>query len=117
MEKQNPRATVYVGNFPYNTTEQELRDLFTPREIRRVTVVMDRSQEPPRPKGFAFVEFANESDAKSAIGALNGTMFGGRTLKVDAANERTRGPSRDQRDGRRERERNGRGSKDDFWNK
>lgn len=82
-------GTVYIGNMSYKTTEQELRDLFAPRSIARITIVMDQEQQ--RPKGFCFVEFANPDDASEVVSTFNGSMFGGRTLKVDFARERTNG--------------------------
>lgn len=91
-------ATVYVGNAPYDTTEDELRTLFAPRKINRVTIVMDK--ETQRPRGFSFVEFANPADAESAVAEHNGAQFGGRTLKISIARERE-GRSDDRRERRR----------------
>lgn len=82
-------ATIYVGNAPYSITEQELRDLFTPRNIVRVTIVMDPQMN--RPRGFSFVEFASQEDADSAVAEFNGTQFGNRTLKISIAQDRSGG--------------------------
>lgn len=80
--------TVYVGNMPFNTTETKLREIFS-APVSRVTIVTDR--ETGRPKGFAFVEFGSPEDATKAVEDLDGTQFGGRTLKVSLARERQRG--------------------------
>jgi RNA recognition motif-containing protein len=67
-------------------TEQELRELFAEHgSVDAVDVIMDR--ETGRPRGFAFVEMDN---ADAAIEALNGREIGGRTMRVDEANERPR---------------------------
>ncbi len=77
---------LYVGNLPYTMTEQELRELFAEHgSVDAVDVIMDR--ETGRPRGFAFVEMDN---ADAAIEALNGREIGGRTMRVDEANERPR---------------------------
>jgi RNA recognition motif-containing protein len=77
---------LYVGNLPYTMTEQELRELFAEHgSVDAVDVIMDR--ETGRPRGFAFVEMDN---AEAAIEALNGREIGGRTMRVDEANERPR---------------------------
>lgn len=77
---------LYVGNLPYSMTEQELRELFAEHgSVDAVDVIMDR--ETGRPRGFAFVEMDN---AEAAIEALNGREIGGRTMRVDEANERPR---------------------------
>jgi cold-inducible RNA-binding protein len=80
------RITIYVGNAPYNTSEQELRDLFAPRAIKRVSIIMNPDTN--KPKGFSFVEFATAAEADSAVKAFDGTEFGGRTLKIAVARER-----------------------------
>jgi len=77
---------LYVGNIPYTTTENDLKELFAPHgEVVSVAVVMDR--ETGRSRGFAFVEM-DDAGAKAARAALDGQDFGGRTLRVDEANER-----------------------------
>ena len=73
---------LYVGNLNYNTTESELRELFGDHgQVTSVAVITDR--ETGRAKGFGFVEFANDEDAKAAIAALDGKEIGGRSLKVN----------------------------------
>ena len=79
---------LYVGNFPYSVDEAQLRSLFsTYGDITDLAVIMDR--ETGRPKGFAFVTFASQAAAESAL-ELNGRDLGGRPLKVNMAMERER---------------------------
>ncbi len=84
---------LYVGNLEHTVTEEELRTLFSEHgEILSLTIVKDRYSGTPR--GFGFVEFANDEDAQKAKQALNGQDLKGRALKVDDAREqrRDRGP-------------------------
>ena len=80
-------ARLFVGNLSFTTSEDELRDLFGPSgTIVDLKVVMDR--ETGRSRGFAFVEMSSAAEATEAISQLNGRDFGGRTLKVNEAEER-----------------------------
>ena len=79
---------IYVGNLSFNTTESELNALFSKHgEVKGVTLVMDR--ETGRPRGFGFVEMANDQAARAAISALDGGEFGGRNIKVNEAQPKT----------------------------
>ncbi len=79
MEKK-----VYVGNISFKATEDDLRDLFSKSgEVESVKIIND--PQTGRPRGFGFVEMANEEDARKAIEALNGTSFMERTLSVAEA--------------------------------
>ena len=81
---------LYVGNLPYNTTEDDLRNLFSQYgSIDSVAVITDR--ETGRSKGFGFVEFGNDSEARTAIQALSGQEYGGRALTVNEARPKTGG--------------------------
>ena len=73
---------IYVGNLPYTCDEQQLKDLFggEGRTVIDVAIITDRMTGQPR--GFAFVNMATDDDAKRAIDALHGSLFGGRTLTV-----------------------------------
>jgi len=84
---------LYVGNLPFSTNEDEVRDLFSPYgEVQSVNLIVDR--ETGRLRGFGFVEM-NEEGATSAMEALNGKAFGGRDLRVNEAQERrSSGPRR-----------------------
>jgi cold-inducible RNA-binding protein len=81
---------LYIGNLPYTITEAELRELFERHgTVASVSVITDR--ETGRARGFAFVEFEDPNGAQAALQALDGTQVGGRTLRVNEANERTGG--------------------------
>jgi len=83
-------SKVFVGNLDYNTKREEVQQIFAEvGEIRDVFLPTDR--ETGRPRGFAFVEFANEEDAAKAIEKFNGYQLGGRALRVNAAEDRPRG--------------------------
>ena len=80
---------LYVGNLPFSTTEAELRDLFARHgAVESVKVITDR--ETGRSRGFAFVEM-DATAASDAIRALDGTDIGGRSLRVNEAQERSGG--------------------------
>ncbi len=78
---------LYVGSLSYQTTEQELADLFGQvGEVVSATVITDRDSG--RSKGFGFVEMSNDDEARKAIDQLNGTSLGGRTIVVNEAREK-----------------------------
>ncbi|HZW09832.1 MAG TPA: RNA-binding protein [Phycisphaerales bacterium] len=78
---------LYVGNLSFDTTESQLRDLFSQHgEVTSAALVMDR--DTGRPRGFGFVEYADASNARAAIEALNGQNVGGRDLVVNEAKAR-----------------------------
>ncbi len=84
---------LYVGNIPFTTTESELREMFQKHgALESVNVITDR--ETGRSRGFAFVEFAEESSAQAAQEALDGTEMAGRSLRVNEAHDRGRGGPR-----------------------
>lgn len=77
---------LFVGNLPFRTNEDELMQLFSEHgEVVSVKIIMDRATG--RSKGIAFVEFANEEDAKKALEALNGFELDGRALRIDLARQ------------------------------
>jgi RNA recognition motif-containing protein len=87
---------IYVGNLSFSTREDAVRELFEQHgEVEQVRIVTDR--DTGRPRGFAFVEMPNDSEAQSAIDAVNGMELDGRTLKVNQAKPKTdrRPPRRD----------------------
>ncbi len=74
---------LYVGNFNYRTTEQDLRELFSEYgKVSRVKIIVDDSDQS---KGYGFVEMPNERHACESLQALDGMPFDGRTLKVKIA--------------------------------
>lgn len=84
---------LYVGGLPYQTTEQELVDLFSQAgQVIEATVITDR--ETGRSKGFGFVEIGSTEDGQYAIERLNGTTVGNRTITVNEARARQASGSR-----------------------
>ena len=82
--------SLFVGNMSFQTTEGELRDLFTPfGQVTRVHMAMDR--ETGRARGFAFVEMPNDEEAAKAMAGLDGKELGGRNLKVNEARPKGEG--------------------------
>jgi len=78
---------LYVGNMPYSTTSEQLRELFAQAgEIAEVTIITDR--DTGRPKGFGFVEMATEEGAQEAIRRFNGFSVDNRPLTVNEARPR-----------------------------
>lgn len=94
---------LYVGNLSYDTTEDQLTELFSQdsREVASVSIALDR--ETARPRGFAFVEMGSDEDARAAIEALGGVELDGRTLRVDEARPRPASSSSRDRGGRHDR--------------
>jgi RNA recognition motif-containing protein len=81
---------LYVGNLPFTSTQADLEDLFGSHgTVASVNVITDR--ETGRPRGFAFVEMENASDADDAIRALDGSNLGGRDIRVNEAEDRRGG--------------------------
>ena len=75
---------LYVGNLSFETTENELQDLFaTAGAVQEVILIQDRITG--KSKGFGFVTMATDEEAKKAIGQINGKSVGGRALTVNEA--------------------------------
>lgn len=75
---------LYVGNLPYSTSEDDLRQMFSEAgNIRSITIPMDKMSN--RPRGFAFVEMETGEEASKAISMFNGQEMDGRTLNVSEA--------------------------------
>lgn len=80
---------LYVGNLPYSITELALRELFTPLgEVSSVSIITDR--DTGQPKGFAFLEMADDASAKQAISQINGKAIDNRTITVAEARPQER---------------------------
>ncbi|MEW6571970.1 MAG: RNA-binding protein, partial [Nitrospirota bacterium] len=80
---------IYVGNIPYDATEEDLRELFSEYgEIESLKIIPD--QFTGRSKGFGFIEMVNEEDANKAMAALHGKDFKGKTLTVAEAKPQQR---------------------------
>lgn len=75
---------LYVGNLPYEASDQDLHNLFA--SVGTVeTVNLMRDMATGRARGFAFVEMATDEEAQTAIDQLNNSDFGGRHLTVNEA--------------------------------
>lgn len=82
---------LFVGNLPYDATEDEIRQHFSPvGNLSYVSIPLDR--ETGRKRGFAFVEFADAQQAQAAIQQFNNQPFKGRSLAVNEARAREAGP-------------------------
>ena len=78
---------LYVGNLSFETTENDLQDLFEQHgKVGEVSLMMDRMTGKSR--GFAFVTMNDDTEAKAAMSALNGKEVGGRALNVNEARPR-----------------------------
>ena len=78
---------LYVGNISFNTSHQDLIDLFSPSgTVTSANIIEDR--ETGRSRGFGFVEMSSSEEAQNAISALNGKEIDGRGLKVNEAKPR-----------------------------
>jgi RNA recognition motif-containing protein len=75
---------LYVGNLSFNTSNQDLIDLFSESgTVSSANIIEDR--ETGRSRGFGFVEMSSPAEAQEAISALNGKEVDGRALKVNEA--------------------------------
>jgi cold-inducible RNA-binding protein len=81
---------LYVGNLPFETSDQDLGDLFaTAGTVESVNLMRDNATG--RARGFGFVEMATDEDAQNAIDKLNNHNLGGRNLTVNEARPKTAG--------------------------
>ncbi|HZR21215.1 MAG TPA: RNA-binding protein [Verrucomicrobiae bacterium] len=78
---------LFVGNLSFNTTENDLQDLFAAHgSVVEANLMMDRTSG--RPRGFGFVTMSTPEEAEAAITALNGKNIDGRSLTVNVAKPR-----------------------------
>jgi len=81
---------IYVGNLPYSTTEEDLRQSFEAfGRVDSARVIFDKFTN--QSKGFGFVEMPNAAEAQAAISGLDGKQQGGRSLRVNEARPKTEG--------------------------
>ena len=93
---------IFIGSLSYSVIEEDLRQAFEVfGQVASATIIKDEPSG--RSKGFGFVEMPVQAEAQSAIAALNGQAFKGRTITVNEA--------RPQSDDRRHRDRGGRGDR------
>lgn len=82
---------LYIGNLSFETTENDLQDLFEQHgKVTEVALMMDRTTG--RSRGFAFVTMGDATEANAAMAALNGKEVSGRTLTVNEARPREERP-------------------------
>lgn len=82
-------SKIYVGNLSFQSTEDEIRELFEAHgTVESVAVITDR--DTGRPRGFGFVEMSTAEEAQAAIRALDGKSVDGRQLKVNEAQAKSR---------------------------
>lgn len=92
---------IYVGNLPYNVTEEDLKRAFAAfGQVESVSIITD--QFSGRSKGFGFVEMPVKEEAQAAISGMNGKTMSDRALNVNEARPRSdnRGGSRGRSSGR-----------------
>jgi RNA recognition motif-containing protein len=84
-------AKLYVGNLSYDTTEDEIRNLFSQAgTVTDVALIKDR--DTGSSKGFAFVTMSSQEEANNAIQQFNGRSLGNRDLTVNIARPREERP-------------------------
>ncbi len=82
---------LYVGNLSFQTTENDLQDLFEKHgKVNEVALMMDRTTG--RSRGFAFVTMADAAGGNAAMSAINGQDLDGRSLTVNEARPREERP-------------------------
>lgn len=85
---------IYVGNLPFDFSDEELRDAFADfGEVSTAQVIRDKMSGQSR--GFGFVEMPQRSEAEAAIDALNGRDFKGRSVRINEARPREDRPRND----------------------
>jgi RNA recognition motif-containing protein len=106
---------LYVGNLPFNASEEQLQDWFGQAGVNPSAVSLIRDRFTGQSRGFAFIEITNDEEAERAITSLNGQNFGGRNLVINEARPQTersgggggRGGDRGTRGGGRDGDRGG----------
>ncbi len=79
---------LFVGGLSWDTTGDALREAFAPHgQITESKVITDRVTGKSR--GFGFVTFSEDENAKSAISKMDGSSLDGKTIKVNEAHEKT----------------------------
>ena len=80
---------LYVGNLSYNTSEDNLRNIFAGYgNVSSVKIIVDR--ETGNSKGFGFIEMDSEEEASAAIAGTNGAELDGRQIRVNEAMDKPR---------------------------
>jgi RNA recognition motif-containing protein len=84
-QKEFTVKKLYIGNLPFQATEEDLAAQFTSAGVKTDTVTLVRDRFSGQPRGFGFVEIADDGEAEKAIAALNGKDFMGRAMVVNEA--------------------------------
>ncbi|CAJ1952249.1 unnamed protein product [Sphenostylis stenocarpa] len=88
-----PSTKLYVSGLSFRTTEESLRNAFKNfGQLVEVKLVMDRIAN--RPRGFAFLRYANEEESQKAIEGMHGKFLDGRVIFVEVAKPRSELPQR-----------------------
>ena len=83
-------TNIFVGNLSYQTSQDDLHAAFAAYgAVERVSIVTDRDTGQPR--GFGFVEMAEQHEAQNAISQLNGAELHGRAMNVNEARPKPTG--------------------------
>ncbi len=80
---------LYVGNLPFNASEEQLQEWFSQVGVNPSAISLIRDRFTGQSRGFAFIEISNDEDADRAVNSLNGQNFGGRNLVVNEARPQT----------------------------
>lgn len=88
-----PASRLFIGNLPYQFTNDELDVILTENGHRAASVHIVKDRETGQGRGFGFAEFGSAAAATAALNQLQGLLVGGRPLRVDYATSITRGPS------------------------
>lgn len=82
-QSRAPNTTVFVGNVPHTTEEEELQEAFAPfGTITEMKIAPSKELRKPNRPAYAFIHFAEPSEAQAAIDGMNGTMFNGAKLRL-----------------------------------
>lgn len=76
---------LYVGNLPFNASEEQLQEWFGQVGVNPSAISLVRDRFTGQSRGFGFIEIANDEEANRAVTSLNGQNFGGRNLVVNEA--------------------------------
>ena len=77
---------IFMGNIPFNCTEEEIKLFFDPFKVLKSRIITDR--ETGRSRGFAFIELVDSREVDKAIENLNGAELMGRKINLNIARER-----------------------------
>lgn len=89
---------LYVGGLSFKTNDQELNEYFSQiGEVESAIIIKDKFDN-SRSRGFGFVEFKNDDDAKKAMSEFNDKDFMGRKLMISEAHDKKPGDRNDRND-------------------